>query len=115
MSKQSVHRVKHWVLANRNSVVVVGCGGTGSAVLSGLPYLHHALLATGHPSGLKVYAIDGDRVSDTNCVRPPFTLSEIGLYKVHVLMQRLTFFGAWIGWASLRMCVTDETCQMQIL
>ncbi len=99
MSKQSVHRVKHGMLANRISVVVVGCGGTGSAVLSGLPYLHHALLAAGHPSGLKVYAIDGDRVSETNCVRQPFTSSEIGLYKAHVLMQRLNLFWSldWVG------------------
>ena len=83
MLKHSVHRVKPRMLANHISVVVVGCGGTGSAVLSSLPYLHHALLAAGHPSGLQVYAIDGDRISETNCVRQPFSSSEIGLYKVH--------------------------------
>lgn len=87
------------MLTQRISMAVVGCGGTGSAVLSGLPYLHHALLAAGHPSGLKVYAVDGDRVSETNCVRQPFTTSEIGLYKVHVLLQRLNLFWGldWVG------------------
>jgi PRTRC genetic system ThiF family protein len=87
------------MLADRVSIVVVGCGGTGSAVLSGLPYLHHALLAAGHPKGLQVYAVDGDRVIETNCVRQPFTSSEIGLYKVHVLMQRLNVFWGldWVG------------------
>ena len=80
------------MLTKRISVVVVGCGGTGSALLSSLPYLHHALLAAGHPSGLQVHAIDGDRISETNCVRQPFTSSEIGLYKTHVLMQRLNVF-----------------------
>jgi hypothetical protein len=29
-------------------VLVVGCGGNGSAIAAGLPYLHQALLAYGH-------------------------------------------------------------------
>jgi len=36
------------------NVLVVGCGGNGSAIASGLPYLHQALLAFGHPGGLNV-------------------------------------------------------------
>ena len=56
MPTQSVHRLKRRMLNHRVSIVVVGCGGTGSALLSGLPYLHHALLAAGHPKGLQVYA-----------------------------------------------------------
>jgi len=32
-------------------VLVVGCGGNGSAIAAGLPYLHQALLAYGHPEG----------------------------------------------------------------
>ncbi len=79
MPQQSVHRLNRRLLSDRISIVVVGCGGTGSAILSGLPYLHHALLSAGHPRGIKVYAIDGDRVSDSNCVRQPFTSSEVGL------------------------------------
>lgn len=100
MPKPSVHRVKPWMLHSRISVVVVGCGGTGSAVLSGLPYLHHALLAAGHPAGLHVYAADGDRVTSTNCVRQPFTASEIGLYKAQVLIQRLNLFWG-LDWAAI--------------
>ncbi|HEY4973747.1 MAG TPA: PRTRC system ThiF family protein [Steroidobacteraceae bacterium] len=88
------------MLRNRISIVVAGCGGTGSAVLSGLPYLHHALLAAGHPAGLQVYAADGDRVTETNCVRQPFTTSEIGMYKVHVLVQRLNVFWG-LNWVAL--------------
>jgi hypothetical protein len=34
-------------------VLVVGCGGTGSAVASGLPYLHQAMLISGHPGACK--------------------------------------------------------------
>lgn len=100
MPKQFVHWVKPWMLRDRISIVVVGCGGTGSAVLSGLPYLHHALLAAGHPSGLQVYAVDGDRITETNCVRQPFTSSEIGLYKSQILIQRLNLFWG-LDWLAL--------------
>ncbi len=100
MPKSTVHRVKLCMLRSRISIVVVGCGGTGSAVLSGLPYLHHALLAAGHPGGIHVHAVDGDRVTETNCVRQPFTSSEIGLYKVHALIQRLNLFWG-LDWVAL--------------
>jgi tRNA A37 threonylcarbamoyladenosine dehydratase len=62
------------------TVVIVGCGGSGSALIGGLPFLHQALVAVGQP-GLQVIVGDGDRVSATNCVRQPFSESEIGLYK----------------------------------
>jgi len=78
---------------NRHIVVsIVGCGGTGSQIATGLPYLHQALMAAGHPYGLRVFLIDGDRISETNCVRQPFSRSEIGLYKVVVLINRLNLF-----------------------
>jgi PRTRC genetic system ThiF family protein len=73
-------------------ITVVGCGGTGAQVALGLPYLHQALLADGHPYGLRVFLVDGDRISETNCVRQPFARSEIGLYKVVVLINRLNLF-----------------------
>ena len=62
-------------------ILVVGCGGNGSAIAAGLPYLHQALLAFGHPGGLTVTLIDPDTVSETNCVRQPFCRTEIGLSK----------------------------------
>ncbi|HEY7391172.1 MAG TPA: PRTRC system ThiF family protein [Bryobacteraceae bacterium] len=73
-------------------VTVVGSGGTGAQVATGLPYLHQALLADGHPYGLRVFLVDGDEISETNCVRQPFARSEIGLYKVVVLINRLNLF-----------------------
>ena len=62
-------------------MLVVGCGGTGSSILGGLPYLHQAMLVQGHPYGLHVTVMDGDKVSPFNCVRQPFSQGEIGLYK----------------------------------
>ena len=49
---------------NRHIVItIVGCGGTGAQVATGMPYLHQALLAAGHPYGLRVFLVDGDRIS----------------------------------------------------
>jgi PRTRC genetic system ThiF family protein len=58
----------------------------------GLPYLHQALLATGHPGGLDVTLIDGDTISPSNCVRQPFGRSEVGLSKSIVLASRINLF-----------------------
>jgi PRTRC genetic system ThiF family protein len=81
------------------NVLVVGCGGNGSAIAAGLPYLHQALLAFGHPGGLNVTLIDPDTVSETNCVRQPFCRAEIGLSKAIVLAHRTNMFWglAWKG------------------
>ena len=35
------HRIHPELLERQVRVLVVGCGGTGSAVVAGLPYLHH--------------------------------------------------------------------------
>jgi PRTRC genetic system ThiF family protein len=78
---------------NRRIVItIVGCGGTGSQIATGMPYLHQALLASGHPYGLRVFLVDGDRITETNCVRQPFSRSEVGLYKAVVLINRLNMF-----------------------
>lgn len=58
----------------------------------GLVYLHQALLAFGHPGGLLVTVIDGDHISRANCVRQPFSETEIGLYKAEVLVTRINLF-----------------------
>jgi PRTRC genetic system ThiF family protein len=80
------------LLRNRVRVLVVGCGGNGSAIAAGLPYLHQPLLAYGHPEGLHVTLLDPDVILPTNCVRQPFSQSEIGLYKTVVLANRLNLF-----------------------
>src|SRR5215470_13615437 len=81
-------------------ITVVGCGGTGAQVAMGLPYLHQALVAAGHPFGLRVFLADGDIVSETNSVRQPFARSEVGLYKVVVLINRLNLFWG-VDWEAL--------------
>src|SRR5208283_2338252 len=82
-------------------ILVVGCGGNGSAIVSGLPYLHQALLAFGHPSGLAVTLIDPDTVSETNCVRQPFCRTEIGFPKAIVLAHRINLFWG-LNWQGMQ-------------
>jgi PRTRC genetic system ThiF family protein len=86
------HLIHPELLRRTVRVMVVGCGGNGSAIAAGLPYLHQALLAYGHPGGLHVTLLDGDIISANNCVRQPFCRSEIGLHKSVVLTNRLNLF-----------------------
>lgn len=73
-------------------IVLIGAGGSGSAVLFGLPYLHHALIAWGAAEGLDVVVMDADTVSPTNCVRQPFGAADIGQNKANVLVNRVNLF-----------------------
>lgn len=80
------------------SVYLIGCGGTGSQVLSGLARINHAMQALNHP-GLFVTAFDEDTVSETNVGRQLFSPSDIGRNKAEVLVSRInSFFGQ--GWTS---------------
>lgn len=73
-------------------MLVVGAGGTGSAFVMALPYLDQALRAWGHGYGLEVQLMDADTVAETNCVRQPFSVSDIGQNKAAVLVNRINLF-----------------------
>ena len=94
------HHIHPELLKHKVRVLVVGCGGNGSAMAAGLPYLHQALLAYGHPEGLHVTLLDADVISPRNCVRQPFSRSEVGLYKSVVLANRLNLFWG-LDWAGI--------------
>jgi len=90
-------RIEHTLPAGfledrRVRVLVIGAGGTGSAVAMGLPYLDQAMRAWGRSQGIEVAMMDADLVSETNCVRQPFSLSDIGLNKATVLINRINLF-----------------------
>jgi PRTRC genetic system ThiF family protein len=57
-----------------------------------LPYLDQAMRVWGHASGLDVAMMDADTVSATNCVRQPFSASDIGQNKATVLINRINIF-----------------------
>jgi len=73
---------------NLIKVDLVGCGGTGSLVLSGLVRLHIAMKSLGHPYGMQVTAWDPDQVSEANIGRQLFTEDEVGLSKAEALIHR---------------------------
>jgi PRTRC genetic system ThiF family protein len=79
-------------------VDLVGVGGTGSQVLSGLARLHLALRALGG-YGLEVRAFDPDTISEANIGRQLFSPSDIGLYKADILIHRLNVYYG-LNWKS---------------
>src|SRR5712692_11303561 len=102
------HRLHDELLRREVRILVVGCGGTGSAILGGLPYLHQAMLTQGHPYGLCVAVMDGDTVSPFNWVRQAFSRSEIGLNKGIVLVSRINLFWGF-SWKAIPRALTAET------
>jgi PRTRC genetic system ThiF family protein len=65
------------------------------------------MIALGHPHGMDVTLIDGDRISRTNCVRQPFSESEIGLHKATVLATRINLFWG-LGWRGVPQFVDER-------
>ncbi|KVA25268.1 dinucleotide-utilizing protein [Burkholderia cepacia] len=99
MEDAVMHRTPaHFIGDRRVSVAVVGCGGTGSQMLTGLGRLNHALVELGHP-GLQVTAFDADTISRANVGRQMFSPADVGRHKSVVLTHRINaFFGTdWIG------------------
>jgi len=104
---QIEHSIHEQLLRQRIRILIVGAGGTGSAFLLNLPYLHQALTAWGHPNGLSVTVMDGDAVSETNCVRQPFSVSDIGQNKATILVNRLNLFWG-LNWSAVPSNFTSE-------
>lgn len=84
--------MKHFLPSNMASetvrILLVGGGGTGSRMLENLMNLHRAMLALGHPKGLHVTLLDGDRVSLANVGRQAFYACDVGSYKAITLINR---------------------------
>lgn len=81
-------------------VTLIGAGGTGSQLLSGLGRLHLSLLSLGHPHGLDVTVYDPDTVSVSNVGRQLFAQSDVGLNKGIVLVNRLNqYYG--LNWKAI--------------
>ena len=90
---QSVHHLHPRLMGSTRPlrVLLVGAGGSGSAVLLQLPFLEQALRAWGQP-GLAVTVMDPDTVSEVNVVRQPFSHVDIGSNKAMCLVGRINMF-----------------------
>jgi PRTRC genetic system ThiF family protein len=82
-------------------VLIIGAGGTGSAIVIGLPYLDQAMRVWGNHNGLDVVMMDADTVTETNCVRQPFSASDVGQNKATVLINRINMFWG-TNWSAIR-------------
>lgn len=102
------HHINPHLLRGAVDVLVVGAGGTGSHVLTGLAQLHHAMLALGHPGGLNVTVMDADTVSATNVGRQMFFTSDIGRNKADVLIQRINM-AMGVNWRAIPGRFTDKS------
>jgi sulfur-carrier protein adenylyltransferase/sulfurtransferase len=103
-----IHQLHPGLLRKAVRVLVVGCGGNGSAIAAGLPYLHQAMLVGGHPYGLEVTIMDGDVISTTNCVRQPFSQVEVGHFKSVVLVSRMNLFWG-LNWRAIPQHLTENS------
>lgn len=74
--------------SHRVNITLVGVGGTGSHVLTGLGQIHHSLRALDHP-GLFVTVFDDDIISEANIGRQAFAMSDVGHSKASVLTSRI--------------------------
>jgi len=76
------------------SVGLIGCGGTGSQILTGLGQMHASLQAMNEQhgfqcKGLQVTVYDPDTVSQFNIGRQLFYANDVGLNKASCLVNRV--------------------------
>ena len=75
------------------TLVLVGCGGTGSFLAEAL-----GRLLIGRRTAL--YLVDHDRVEPHNVARQAFDLADVGRFKAQVLAERLAYrFGGAVGYS----------------
>lgn len=107
--KPKAHYTANYLInpSHKVSINLIGAGGTGSNVLSGLAIIDKALVALGH-LGLDVTVYDDDKVTESNVGRQLFYEADIGQYKATVLTQRINrAFG--VVWNSVN-AKYDEGC-----
>jgi PRTRC genetic system ThiF family protein len=99
--KTKMHFTDSYLLNPTHPVTVglIGCGGTGSQVLTALSRISHTLTALGHP-GLHVTAYDPDHVTQANLGRQLFSTGDTGLNKAVILTTRLNRFFS-TGWEAV--------------
>jgi len=75
-------------------ILVVGCGGNGSAfVQSSLYRIHLYIKAMGHEHGLRCILADGSKVTVANTYRSSFWPQDVGHNKAELLASRMNCLG----------------------
>lgn len=105
------HYTSSYLLDPQHPVTInlVGCGGTGSQVLTNLARMDYALRGLGHP-GFMVKCFDPDTISESNIGRQLFSPAEIHMHKSTVLVTKINrFFG--LNWQS-HPTIFNETSEL---
>lgn len=97
------------------SIILIGCGGTGSRLMPGMAQLVKTMLQKYNPqswiSNLTIYAIDGDVVEPKNLLRQNFIEQDVGQNKAVVLADRYSnAFGVDV-FPAPKFLVSDDTYQ----
>lgn len=72
-------------------IALIGCGGSGSQMLSGLSKIDYSIKQLGH-NGLSVTVFDPDTVSSSNIGRQSFYPADLGQNKALLLTHRANLF-----------------------
>jgi len=83
------HAIQSHLLRGTVEVALVGCGGSGSIMLTELTKIDKAMRELGHPGGLHVTVYDPDTVSESNIGRQNFYAPDKGKNKAVVLVDRV--------------------------
>ena len=86
-----IHYVDNSIINREHTVLLVGAGGTGSQLVTGLARMNHALRDLGGP-GYRLIVADGDSVSPSNVGRQLFSEADVGRKKSVVLVNRVNMF-----------------------
>ena len=107
------HQIPGHMIEAAWRVVVVGAGGTGSAVLPALARLHHAMIELGHPQGIDCTVYDDDTVSPTNVGRQGFYPNDVGSYKASLIVNRLNVLMG-TNWRAVTQRLTGRTAMYNV-
>ena len=96
------HYLAQYIASTQHKIViaVVGCGGTGSHVITNLAAMNKAFIGLGRQP-IHVIAYDGDVIEEHNVGRQMFSPADIGENKATVLIERINrFFG--FEWSAMQ-------------
>lgn len=96
------------LLSKPIKMAVIGAGGSGSQILTGLAQLHMTMIALGHPYGLEVVVYDDDLVSASNIGRQMFLPPDVGRAKADVMVNRINMTMG-MNWKAKVTRVTADT------
>jgi len=95
------------------TICVIGCGGTGSLLLTRLARLDYALKQLNHP-GISVECYDDDIVEPHNVGRQNFTINDVGLNKAIQLISKINMaYG--LDWMAHQTRVRDDIPNANII